>query len=328
MERRFLQDRTTTEPIRMSLPRFVMLATSIFLVMGFGALMAWQVTGRVECMRAFFHGPGAMYLVFLAALEFSLGRMVVRQFSEGEPLQPAWFLIMLSGGCQMVSAVCVQILGANSSLNPLAQGPLSSASLDPSAIHRFGLIVGGPLQMLLLVCGLGCMLRLCRRSGIAARFQASDWTLMSIAGFAAYLQISDLVTAADAGRALSTYDLLLAGNGPLLIVLLIEANLVKRYMGTLYGGMIAKCWSAFAAAIFLSTLGSVGAWLNMHGYLPPEVACVSSSIWFLSATAFTLGAAWQIEAIQSACGEVGVSRFSPIATSLAALRLLNPGRTQ
>src|SRR6476469_9675964 len=129
MERHFLKDRTTTRPFRISLPQFVLLATSIFLVMGFGALMAWQVTGRVECVHAFFLGPGAMYLVFLAVLEFSLGRMVVRQFSEGEPLQPAWFLIMLSGGCHMVSALCVQILSVNSPLNPLAHGSPSSPSL-------------------------------------------------------------------------------------------------------------------------------------------------------------------------------------------------------
>jgi hypothetical protein len=327
MKRPLLKSRATAGS-RISLPHFVLLATSIFLVVGLGALMAWLVTGRAECVRAFLQGPGAIYLVFLAALEFSLARMVVRQFSEGEPLRLAWFLIMLSGGCHMVSVVCAQVLNENSPLNPLTRGVSSSFGLDPSAVYRFGLIVGGPLQMLLLAAGLGCMLRLCRRSGIVARFRRSDWALMSIAGLAAYFEISDLLTAPGAGRNLTAYDLLMVAKGPLAILLLIEANLVKSYMGTLVGGMIAKCWSAFAAAIFLTCLGSLGSWLNMDGYLPPELASVSSYLWFLSATAYTLGPAWQIEAIQSACGEVGVSRFSPVATSLAALHLLNPGRTQ
>src|SRR4051812_12470922 len=96
--------RTTSGTVRMSLPRFILLATSIFLFVGLGALVAWQVTGRMESVRIFFRGSGAMYLVFLAVIEFSLGRLVVRQFSEGEPLQPAWFLIMMSGGCHLVSA--------------------------------------------------------------------------------------------------------------------------------------------------------------------------------------------------------------------------------
>src|SRR5438132_14288164 len=96
---------------RISLPRFIVLATTVFLLLGLGSLLAWLKTGEVECARAFFLGPGALFLVLLAALEFSLCRIVVRQFGEGEPLRPAWFLIMLAGGCHLVSAVCIQLLG-------------------------------------------------------------------------------------------------------------------------------------------------------------------------------------------------------------------------
>src|SRR4051794_23661902 len=86
---------------RISLPRFILLATSVFLFLGLGSLLAWLCTGRVECVRTFFVGPGALYLIFLAALEFSLCRMVLRQFADGESLRPAWFLIALSGGCHL-----------------------------------------------------------------------------------------------------------------------------------------------------------------------------------------------------------------------------------
>ena len=308
----------------MSLPRFILLATSIFLVVGLGALVAWQVTGRVECVRAFFGGSGAIYLVFLAAMEFSLGRLVVRQFSEDEPLQPAWFLIMVAGGCHLVGALCTQVLSVSGPFNPIRH----ITGLDFAAIHRFGLIADGPLQMLLLAAGLGFMLRTCRRSGMAVRFRMSDWMLMAIVGVGTCFEVSSLVTALRTGRVLNTYDLLMAASGPLLILLLIQANLVKSYMATLGGGMIAKCWSSLAAAIFLTSVGNLGWWLDMHGLLPPGIVCLTWFVSFLSATAYALAPAWQIEAIQSACGKVGVSRFNPVTASLTAFRLLNPGRPQ
>jgi hypothetical protein len=318
------QSHTTAGLVRMSLPRFIQLATSIFLVVGLGSLIAWQVTGKVECVRAFFDGSGAIYLVFLAALEFSLGRLVVRQFSADEPLQPAWFLIMVAGGCHLVGALCTQVLSSTGPLNPLRY----TTRLDFAAIHRFGLIVGGPLQMVLLAAGLGFMLRMCRRSGMAVRFRLSDWMLISIAGVGTCFATFPLVAVLRSGEILSTYDLFMAARGPLLIVLLIQASRVKSYMATLGGGLIAKCWSSVAAAIILTSVGNLGWCLDMQGVLLPGMVCVSWFIPFLSATAYALAPAWQIEAIQSACGNVGVSRFNPVTASLTAFRLLNPGRPQ
>jgi hypothetical protein len=90
------------------------------------------------------------------------------------------------------------------------------------------------------------------------------------------------------------------------------------------GGMIARCWNSYAAAIFLTALGNLGLWLDGHGLLNAAPATISCFLCYLAATAYALGPAWQIEAIQSACGEIGVSRFSP----LAALRLLHTARPQ
>src|ERR1044071_4522444 len=122
MKSKPLGARIAPDPLRVSLPRFIMLAASIVLFVGLGALLAAQVTGRLECVEAFFHGSGALFLVTLACFQFSLARMAVRQFSEEEPLQPAWFLIMVASGCHLAGALCVQILSARSPLNPLAYG--------------------------------------------------------------------------------------------------------------------------------------------------------------------------------------------------------------
>src|ERR1051326_9033757 len=88
---------------RLSLPRFVLLATAVFLFTGVGSLLAWLGTGNAQCATAFFAGPGTLYLLFLTIFEFSLCRIVLRQFKPGEPLRPTWFLMMVSAGCHVVS---------------------------------------------------------------------------------------------------------------------------------------------------------------------------------------------------------------------------------
>jgi len=311
------------DPFRVSLPRFILLATSVFLLVGLGALVAAEVTGRAGCVDIFFRGPGAVLLVMLAFFEFSLARMVVRQFSNGEPLQPAWFLIMLSGGCHLLAALCVQILGVGGPLEPPAhwQGPWSDATA--TAIYRFGLIAGGPVQMALLAAGLFFLLRLCWESRIAARLSWLDSGLLLVALTGAACRIADVVHGVRAGHALAAYDLLEASSGPLLVLLLIEAILVKRFMSALGDGMITKCWTLITAAVFLTALANMGLWASADGILPQPLAAITWYIRFLAATAYALGPAWQIEAVQSACGEVGVARFSPFASSLAALRLIN-----
>jgi hypothetical protein len=303
----------------MSLTRFILLATSVFLLVGLGSLLAWLYTDRVECLRTFFRGPGALFLVFVAALGLSLCRLVVRQFSAGEPLRPAWFLLMAAGACQLVSAVCVQILGVYSPLNPLTHG-IGAAAATASNLYRFGLLVGGPLQMVLLGAGLGWMLRFARRSGMRLEFRPADTFPLAIAGVLTCLQISDL----SAGGGATLYDVVSASTGPLLIVLLAEASLVRNCMSAVSGGMIARCWNSFAAAIFLTALSSMGLWLDSHGLLSTAPATMSCFLCYLAAAAYALGPAWQIEAIQRACGEIGVSRFSP----LAALGLLHSGRVR
>jgi hypothetical protein len=305
---------------RVSLPRFIILTTSVFLVVGLGAQMASAITGRTECLRSFLDGTGALLAVTLAVFEFSLARLVVRQFSEGEPLRPAWFLMMLAGGCQLVGSLCVEVLSAGTPLNPLAYGQGTWSDSMADAICRFGLIVQGPVQFVLLASGLFFLLRLCRESRIAPRGNWLDWGLLLLAVARACGDISHL---AGGAGSLTGYDILQALHGPLLVILVIEAILVRRFMCSLGGGMIAKCWSSITAAIFLSTLCNMSMFAPANAMLPVPLAAITWYIWLLSATAYALGPAWQIEAIQSACGEIGAAGFSPVASSLEALRLIN-----
>jgi hypothetical protein len=180
--------------------------------------------------------------------------------------------------------------------------------------------------MLLMMVGLSYVLRLCRRTRIVIRYAWSDAVFMLIAFAGAYPEIHRLVALSRARQPLTAYDFLIASGGPLLVLLLFQATVIRRYMVTLSGGMIGKCWNSFAASIFLGALGNLGLWIASFGHIPVPFAETTWYICFLSSTASALGPAWQIEAVQSACGEVGVSRFNPVAMSLAALRLLNTSR--
>lgn len=323
MSRRIRPPLRSPVPFRVSLPGFILLTTSVFLFVGLGALVAGEITGRTECVRIFFHGTGALLLIALATFEISLARMVLRQFSEGEPLRPAWFLIMLAGGCHLAGTVCGQVLGGDSLLNLPASGAGTWLENNATAISRFGLIVGGPLHVVLLAAGLFFLLRLCWESRIAVSVSSFDCSMLLLAFAGAYAEVSSLAAGPRAGSALTAYDVLQVSRAPLLVILVVEAMLVKRCMSALGGGMVAKCWTAITAAVYLMTLANVGQWASASGLLPASLEVATWCIWFLSATAYALGPAWQIEAIQSACGEVGVARFSPFASSLRALRLIN-----
>ena len=129
--------------------------------------------------------------------------MVLRQFSEGEPLRPAWFLIMLAGGCHLAGTVCGQVLGGDSLLNLPASGAGTWLENNATAISRFGLIVGGPLHVVLLAAGLFFLLRLCWESRIAVSVSSFDCSMLLLAFAGAYAEISSLAAGPRAGSALT-----------------------------------------------------------------------------------------------------------------------------
>ncbi len=65
-------------------------------------------------------------------------------------------------------------------------------------------------------------------------------------------------------------------------------------------GLIPRCWLAFTAAIFLTSLGDMGLWAVTEGYLPPAPVALSWHIWFVAAACFALGPAYQLQAIVQA----------------------------
>src|SRR5205807_3851314 len=119
-----------------------------------------------------------------------------------------------------------------------------------------------------------------------------------VAGFLTWLQLSDIGRAVAGGGDLSAYDLISSATGPLSMLLLVEASMVKSCMSAAGGGIIGRCWNSFVAAIFLTALSNLGIWLDGHGLLPPAPGTMTCFIAFLAATGYALGPAWQIVAVQ------------------------------
>ena len=89
-------------------------------------------------------------------------------------------------------------------------------------------------------------------------------------------------------------------NDMLLAVLLLEAILLFRTAADMGKGYIAWAWGAFAVAIFLTVLESIGQWLTAYGYLPYPENAVTWYVWYVWAAAFALGPAYQVDAIRVA----------------------------
>src|SRR4051794_14740402 len=89
------------------------------LVVGIGALAAWRATGNDAWIREFFQVPGALLMLWLAAVELWLAAAARAEFARGEVLRTSWTLISLSAAADLVGVACVQILSVPSRLNVL-----------------------------------------------------------------------------------------------------------------------------------------------------------------------------------------------------------------
>jgi hypothetical protein len=164
-----------------------------------------------------------------------------------------------------------------------------------------GSTFGGPLNMVLLAAGLLVVVGLYKKVGLLRRFSGSDWIPL---GLVTLFIASQLVEFARWNAMLREPATILKWiswiTDPLLGFLLLEALLLRRAIVNSGGGLIARCWRAYAAAIFLTSVGNAGTWAVNSGLLQWRYHYFNTFIWFLAAIAFALGPAYQIEAIMGA----------------------------
>lgn len=284
-------------PREISYPFVIGSLTAALLVVGAVACLQWFSTGNYWWLNAFFQYPGAIFFLLMGSVGLGFSLRIWRQFEPHETLGTAWALITLSAGCHTLNALFAQILGQDSGLNPLSMSG-SHGDLIAS-LREFGVLVGGPIQMLVLAEGLFLVLRAYKRLGLlVTKLKTLDYALLGAVG--AYTAIHLYEVAQLLGEPASLSHVIGWASDPLLTILLVEAVFLRRSVADAGWGLLSKCWGAFCAAILITSVGNMGIWAVWKGYLAPPWDSVTWFVWFLASAAYALGPAYHMEALRTA----------------------------
>lgn len=279
--------------------RIVWLVAAMQLAFGLAALALWAFRVNAGFFTSSFPLQSSVFLLIYAVLGYLLSLACWGQFESGEPLRWTWLLIASGSGCRVIGLVVSNFVSgfATGSIWP---DPASGAR-RAAALREMGSSFGGPLNMVLLAAGLLVVVCLYRKVGLLRRLTGSDWIPLSLVGLFLGSQLVEFArwnaTLREPATILKWISWIM---DPLLGLLLLEALLLRRAIVNSGGGLIARCWRAYAAAIFLTSVGNAGTWAVNSGLLPWRYQYFNSLIWFLAAIAFALGPAHQIEAIVGA----------------------------
>ena len=278
---------------RGSIPHCILLVTAVHMGIEALALLAWCSTGDVSWVVQFFHYQGTLFLCGMSAAGVWLSSRSWLRFSRGEPLRPAWFLITLAASCYCIGSTGHQLL---SSINGAAVILPSFLGLKSQALNEVVMIIGGPLQSFLLAVGSLFVLRAYRIAGVLRNMTRCDWIL--IVPLIAFVgrEAFDVKAALSSGRIFSLLKMIRWTNEPLLVVLLIQAIVIRRTLLSIGRGLFARCWGAFVAAIAFTALGEIVLWAEAYEYLPWRFSSIGWYVWFLASAAYTLGPGFQVEA--------------------------------
>jgi hypothetical protein len=281
----------------MRTPFAVLLSTGVLLCAGIAAALAWWQSGDPVWIRSFFSYAGALFLIGCSLVGCWASFQCWKQFSPGDVLRPAWFFIALSAASQLVGGVVTHVLGNDSLLNPLVSLDIA----DKARLLQKAALIGplfSPVYMLFLALGLFYVLKACRKNGIIGGFHVIDMLLLLVvAGYTVDFFVTVVFAPAASGRVVNVEQIIGWTSDPLLCILLVEAILIRRSIGNMGWGLVARCWLSFTAAIFLTSAGDIGLWAWWKGYLPRMLEIASWYVWFFAGAAYALGPAYQLQAI-------------------------------
>ncbi len=274
----------------------IVLVTSVYLVLGMVAFVTWGATDDARWVENFFRIPGALLLVWLAAIEFWFCNRVREHFSADEALHSAWVLIGISAFFHLIGAIFSQLLGLNGGMNPL--GFLPGWSPATAALFRaVGLILGGTFRFGLLAAGLFSVVHVYRRAGFLSRLRPVDWVLLAMAFVYVVQEFATLAVALRAGKHPGLFEIASWPVNPLLLMLLAEGLLLHRSVQRMGSGWITRCWGSMSMGVFLVLLGNLGTWMFNYGYLAWPWNAVIWYVWLPAASAFAAAPVYQLEAI-------------------------------
>jgi hypothetical protein len=277
-----------------SLPRLIWLGTGLHLFVALLSYLAWMATGNELWITFFFRYQGALFLLLCSGAGVWLSLAVWRQFSPSDAMKPAWALILLSFICRFSGDILLHALSGGSN----------------QALKEIGQVIGGPGSMVLLAGGLLLVLRVYRRLGLLARLRTFDYALLvAVIGYTLLFTYDLLSWLGESPAPVTTLKAINWLSDPLLSLLLFEAIFIRRSVIQMGSGLISRCWGAFTAGIFFTSVGDMGIWAVAQGYLQWPQSSITWYVWFLASAAYALGPAYQSKAMSHATEEV--ARYAP-----------------
>jgi hypothetical protein len=214
-------------------------------------------------------------------------------------MRKAWNLIVISAGCDLAGALLVQVLSAQTALNPFTYASWWSSS-DSAFLRDYGSVIGGPLRFAFLAGGLFQALRSYRKSGFLERPAVIDWALLAVTGTYVVREFAGVIFAIQHGKHPGPAEVLRWPTDPLLWLLLAEGLLLYRSVRQMGPGWIGRCWKAFSVGVGLIVLGDLAIWATAYGYLPWPWSSLGWYVWLPAAAAFAMAPAFQLEAVHRA----------------------------
>lgn len=275
-----------------SLPQQLVLISAFFLAFGAFAAAAWGITGDVSWVRAYFDYPATIFFLFTCLVEVKMAWISWSAFQDGEPLELGWFLLMMASLTRFAGTIIAQV--AVPLLRP-------DSFIDRGSLREMGLVLSGPLMLILLGAGLFQALRVYRRVGLLARPQPTDYIWIVLSVLWLFHQTHEVITyLPEVSRRANVFSVIKMVSDPLLSVLLIEAIILLRSAQKLGGGWIARCWGTYAVAVVLTSLGDVGIWAEAWGHIPYPYSAITWYVWLPAAAAFAIAPAYQACAVSRA----------------------------
>jgi hypothetical protein len=268
-------------------PQRIMTVGAVVTVVGLGTWVSWLATGDYTLINAFFRYPNALFTFVICLVEVLLCLHVWRRLDKTDAMRGAWFWLFLASLAHLTGRTLAM------------PGSATVAATQMISMSELGRMVGGPLQMSLMLAGLSNVVLNCRRLRLLKRLQAVDYVLLAVvSGFLVRsFWVISIVIADDKPVTLTTA--VLWTSDPLLLLLLAAAVLIRRSIAALGFGLLANCWRSFIVGIVLTSLGSASAWC-LDCEVTPIWTSLGWYVWFVADSAFALGPAFQAVALEHA----------------------------
>ncbi len=251
---------------------------------GFLVWLHWQLTGDSPVLNAFFRYPNTILTLLVCGLELTWCWDAARQFKPGDALRSGWFWL--------TAAAVAHLMGRALAMPGYDRFYIGALV----TVRDVGTAIGGPLQMVLLLCGLSQFAKYSSDIGLFRRMTKTDYALLAIVAGFGIRTVYGISAYLNAGKAVTWTRVVSWLSDPLLLLLLVVAVLLRRSVAPLGAGMIANCWRSFIVAIVLTSAASASSWC-LDCTVTPVWTSIGWFVWFAADAAFAMGPALQVAAV-------------------------------